>query len=233
MTESDWQDGSYPERMLVYLHGRASNRKLRLLACAWVRCLWDSIEDDAVRRAVEVAERFADDLAGERERQSAWMGVRELTRGAGLGDSRRHWQALAAGNAAHARIQVAVREVARCVAEAAGERARQAVAENPWGAGAWQARRAAVAGMRDTQGRLVREVFGNPLRPPPQLPALPPEVLAFARTMYAGRAFDGMPQLGDALEEAGCADAEVLAHCRGVEGHVRGCWVLDLVLGNT
>jgi hypothetical protein len=37
--------------------------------------------------------------------------------------------------------------------------------------------------------------------------------------------------LGDALEDAGCTDTELLAHLRGPGPHVRGCWVLDLLLG--
>jgi hypothetical protein len=52
-----------------------------------------------------------------------------------------------------------------------------------------------------------------------------------AQTIYDQKAFDGMPILGDALEEAGCTDADILSHCRQAEAHVRSCWVLDLVLG--
>ena len=40
-----------------------------------------------------------------------------------------------------------------------------------------------------------------------------------------------MPILADALQDAGCDDEAVLAHCRGAGPHVRGCWVVDLVLG--
>ena len=40
-----------------------------------------------------------------------------------------------------------------------------------------------------------------------------------------------MPVLADALEEAGCQDAIILNHCREPGGHVRGCWVVDLLLG--
>jgi hypothetical protein len=46
-----------------------------------------------------------------------------------------------------------------------------------------------------------------------------------------GRALDRLPILADALEEAGCTDADILAHCRGPGPHVRGCWVVDLLLG--
>jgi hypothetical protein len=51
-----------------------------------------------------------------------------------------------------------------------------------------------------------------------------------AEAIYEERAFDRMPILADALEEAGCADADVLRHCRDPGPHVRGCWVLDLIL---
>jgi hypothetical protein len=40
-----------------------------------------------------------------------------------------------------------------------------------------------------------------------------------------------MPILADALEDAGCDNADILQHCRGAGEHVRGCWVVDLVLG--
>jgi hypothetical protein len=44
-------------------------------------------------------------------------------------------------------------------------------------------------------------------------------------------AFDRMPILADALQDDGCEDTDILAHCRGAGPHVRGCWVVDLVLG--
>ena len=56
---------------------------------------------------------------------------------------------------------------------------------------------------------------------------------ALAGAIYDERAFDRLPVLGDALEDAGCADAAILAHCRGPGEHVRGCWVVDLLLGKS
>lgn len=56
-------------------------------------------------------------------------------------------------------------------------------------------------------------------------------VVGLAGGMYAGRDFGPMPVLADALEDAGCADDAILAHCRGGGPHVRGCWVIDLALG--
>jgi hypothetical protein len=52
-----------------------------------------------------------------------------------------------------------------------------------------------------------------------------------AEYIYASREFSAMPILADALQEAGCEDAQVLTHCRANRPHARGCWVLDAILG--
>jgi hypothetical protein len=79
---------------------------------------------------------------------------------------------------------------------------------------------------------LLRDIFGNPCRPVKFKPAWrSPTAVALARELYESRDFSAMPVLGDALEDAGCDHADVLAHCRGPRAfHVRGCWVVDLVL---
>ncbi len=56
-------------------------------------------------------------------------------------------------------------------------------------------------------------------------------VVHLARQMYSERAFGAMPVLADALQDAGCDNEDILNHCRGPATHVRGCWVIDLVLG--
>ncbi len=82
------------------------------------------------------------------------------------------------------------------------------------------------------QSLLLHDIFGNPFHPVAFDPAWRTEaVVGPARGVYEDRAFDRLPVLADALEDAGCADAAVLAHCRGPGPHVRGCWVVDLVLG--
>jgi hypothetical protein len=89
---------------------------------------------------------------------------------------------------------------------------------------------------RAVQARLLRCIVGGPFHPPP---SLPPAVLAWkdgtvpriAQAIYDERAFDRLPILADALEDAGCADADILSHCRSAGPHVRGCWVVDLILG--
>jgi hypothetical protein len=88
---------------------------------------------------------------------------------------------------------------------------------------------------RAAQCPLLRDIFGNPFRPVPLHPAWlawnDGTVPKLAQAIYEERAFDRLPVLGDALEEAGCTDADILSHCRSGGEHVRGCWVIDLLLG--
>jgi hypothetical protein len=82
------------------------------------------------------------------------------------------------------------------------------------------------------QVTLLRDIFGNPFRPITIEAAWQTaNVVALAQAIYDERAFDRMPILGDALEDAGCTNANMLMHCRQPGEHVRGCWVVDLVLG--
>lgn len=79
---------------------------------------------------------------------------------------------------------------------------------------------------------VMREIFGNPFRPV----VFDPEwrtttAVALAQQVYESRDFGALPILADALQDAGCDNDDVLAHCRGAGPHVRGCWVIDLVLG--
>ena len=84
---------------------------------------------------------------------------------------------------------------------------------------------------------ILREVFGNPFRPA----CFSRSVLAWndgtavklAQAIYAERSFDRLPVLADALEDAGCDNADILNHLRGPGPHVRGCWAVDLLLGKS
>ena len=81
------------------------------------------------------------------------------------------------------------------------------------------------------QSDTIRCIFGNPFRRVAADPAwLTSDVLALARSIYAERAFDRLPILADALQDAGCHDDEVLGHCWSDGPHARGCWVVDLAL---
>jgi hypothetical protein len=90
-----------------------------------------------------------------------------------------------------------------------------------------------VTRLRKMTPHLLRDIFGNPFRPVAFDPAWRSEsAVALARTAYDTRNFSLLPILADALEEAGCDHPDVLAHCRQPDAtHVRGCWVVDGVLG--
>jgi hypothetical protein len=90
---------------------------------------------------------------------------------------------------------------------------------------------ACVRWLREEMALLITDVFGNPFRPVTCSPAWQtPTATALAQAIYEERGFTDLPILGDALEEAGCDNAEMLAHCRQTGPHVRGCWVLDALL---
>ena len=93
---------------------------------------------------------------------------------------------------------------------------------------------AAFAAAQARNCRLIRDIFGNPFR----LAAIDPSLLSWeggivvklAQGIYDDLAFDRLPVLADALEDAGCDDAHFLSHLRSDGPHVRGCWALDLCL---
>jgi hypothetical protein len=89
-----------------------------------------------------------------------------------------------------------------------------------------------------TLASLMRDIFGNPYH---SAPAINPQwldwqagtVVKLAQIIYDKRRFADLPILADALEEAGCDNPDILAHCRSGGEHVRGCWVVDLLLGKS
>ena len=94
---------------------------------------------------------------------------------------------------------------------------------------------AATAAEATAQTELIRHIVGNPFRPVSLNPAWlawnDGTVPRITQAIYDDRAFDRMPILADALEDAGCQDQDILGHCRQPGEHVRGCWVVDLLLG--
>jgi hypothetical protein len=98
---------------------------------------------------------------------------------------------------------------------------------------AYEVERKVQAVVEEAQCDLLRDIFGNPFR---SVRAhswwLTPTVVALARGIYEDRAFDRLPILSDALQDAGCVDEEILAHCRRLGPHVSGCWVVDAMLSN-
>jgi hypothetical protein len=222
MTEAEWRDCCEPEKMLTFLHesGRASDRKLRLFACACLRRVWPS-HGAAEREVVRVAEHYAD-------REAKVGSLLNAARRAGWPLALSGVTFLPRGLPRESHAEHAVKTAAFCAAQAA-ELA---------GAGAYDRERAHDR-ERAAQAGLLRCVFGSPCRKRSSDPAWrTPDVVALARSAYKERATpEGTldPQrlavLADALEEAGCANPDILGHLRGPGPHVRGCFVTDLLLG--
>src|SRR5262249_31103144 len=97
-----------------------------------------------------------------------------------------------------------------------------------------EARANALSVAQFVEATLLRDIFGNPFRSVAVNPAWrTANVIALAQAIYDDRAFGRMPILGDALEDAGCDNGDILNHCRASGEHVRGCWVVDLLLGKS
>jgi hypothetical protein len=211
MTEAEWLACENPHAILFVLEGQASARKLRLFCCSCVRRVWNQLADSEVfRRAVEVTEGFVEGRMTLNELTAA---ERDAQNAVGNTSRKRYAQRAAAWCASE---PMDAASIARSVAE-----------------GSLQGSRKAHQRERLAQASLLRDIFGNPFRPVAFAPAWRTEaVVALASQMYGSREFANMPILADALEDAGCDNDDVLAHCRDPKGgHVRGCWVVDLVLG--
>lgn len=243
MTEAEWDACADPGPMLEFLRGKASNRKLRLFTVACCRRVWNLMEDERSRRAIQAAEEFADGVLGQAEQQSM---RRQALDAASADGSHAEWAAqrlltryVADCFAAHDSVHP--RGVPQAVVHAVGRRASAGVyyadRNNEDAAAlierARAAKTAAEAAESNQQCPLLRCIFGSlPFRPITIDPCgLTSPVTQLATAIYEERAFDRMPILGDALEDAGCTNASILEHCRSGGEHVRGCWVVDLVLG--
>jgi hypothetical protein len=223
--------------MLAVVRGRASGRKFRLFACACCRRIWELLPEDYSRKTVEAAELFADGRFDARQMKAARMA--NLKPGEDVGCARTvgmigiarigsgPYAAYAAWWAAAPKPEKAARLSAENAA-LAGKCA--ALSENK----AWSPEERDDVWEKELTGEavLLREVFGNPFRPAvPQQRWLTPTVVKIAQQVDNERYFEDLPVLADALEDAGCDNADILSHCRGPGPHVRGCWVLDLILG--
>jgi hypothetical protein len=230
MTEAEWLAGTDPAPMLGFLRDKESDRKLRLFACACARRVWHLQADSRSRRAVEVVERYADGQAGAEDLRLAVIGAENVA-DALLGSATTAGQQ-AQASAAHAAFSATL--TAEVAADYAAANAASAAFHAATSAGAPSAARDREA-ERAKQADLLREIFGNPVRPPCVAPAWlawgDRMAVKLAEAIDEERAFGRLPVLADALEDAGCTDAELLGHLRGPGPHVRGCWAIDLLLG--
>jgi len=202
--------------------GDVPERKHRLFGIACCRRIRHLCPENEIWQALEVAEQYSDGLVSELELQDAAQVVKDfrqalVTSGA---DVAKDWTA--------AGVQVCLTESDYRLAGEAAYHSSMAVEK-----------KTGMASERhveeEKQCDLFREIIGNPFRrvdvDPAWLSSNDGAAAYLAQNIYDERAFNQMPELADALESAGCTNDGLLTHCRQEREHVRGCWVLDLLLG--
>lgn len=223
MTESEWLASEDLLGMLECLEaalrgGRLSDRVRRLFAVACARRVWNHLVSDVSRTAVELSEHAADHPVPERDlwiaNGNADDAVYELN---DLPENDpRIWAAYTASYCAHAELDI------------------DTMTDVGFDSGS-------IGGGDGAVAHRLRDLVGNPFRPVTIDPAwLTPTVATLAQSVYDERIMpsgeldpDRLAVLSDALEEAGCDNADILSHLRSPGPHVRGCWAPDLLLGKT
>jgi hypothetical protein len=211
LDEAAWLSENYIRDMLTHLcyemkvqQTKGGQRKLRLYACACCRLIWGLLPSEACQQAVETAERYAEGKATKQDLEAAYSSIVPFL-------SSMVGQALA-----------------RTTSPEAKRSAWTGVDASSAFHGKWVADDGPFC-------LVLRDIFGNPFRPAAMkrhwLTANDRAIVNLARAIYDEKAFDRMPILADALEDAGCDSADILDHCRGPGPHVRGCWVVDQLLG--
>jgi hypothetical protein len=222
MTEAEWLDCMDVNRLMAYVTRegtKGDRRKGRLFLCACCRRIWDHL-GTRMQYTVESAERFAEgklslkQMAAARADAQRAVGRFELTEAPAV--TAALWTVYHGERSLLSWLQAGAQA---CV---------EAVCEEARDVGAW-------AAARTTQAALLHDIFGNPFRPVPIDPAWlawhDGLVRQMTQDICARRAFDEMPVLADALEDASCDNTDLLSHCRGKGDHAIGCWVLDRLLG--
>jgi len=211
MTEAEWLTSNDPIRLLEFVD-LASRRKARLLGCAMCRQVWHEVRDERCRNELRAAEQLADGRASQSFVETATFEA-ETAYEEALGSERSEVLAV------YAAISLTVGDIDAVDIEAI---CRATADLAPFG-----------QNVRLVQADLIREVLGNPFRSPAfNSDWRTTDVKLLAEGTYAANAFQRLPILADALQDAGRDSEDLLNHLRDTSAtHVRGCWALDLVLG--
>jgi hypothetical protein len=217
MTEAEWQQFVNVEPMLVGLRRTFGGEKIRLFGCLVYRRVWDRL-DDGFRYLLDITEEWATSAISFEEWRGAWERNPNPFQAGAFGDDAQIVRSLATstyGYVLSAAWRAAVRARQMAVSHAPAESLKGfEKAERKW------------------QAVVLRDLYGNPFRPVAADPSwLTSTVVQLAEGIYRDRAFDRMPILADALQDAGCENEDVLNHCRQPGVHARGCWLVDLLTG--
>jgi hypothetical protein len=248
MTEAEWLECTHPTPMLEFLRGKASDRKLRLFACACCRRICQYLKDKDSRRLVEVAESFADGAASAIQLYTTWNRAADAQEAI-------HYEGGDAVDQSAAEAVLGLKEellitqVFEGIEEAAGEARAGEAWERVYNTPGKDYRtqeaehndecEAGAEAEQVVQSALLRDLLGNAFRPVFIDAAwLTPIVISLATAGYKERSLPSgeldqarLAVLADALEEAGCTDTSILEHLRSPGPHVRGCWAVDLLIG--
>ena len=213
MTEAEWATSPDGRDLLFMSNLRLETwpiaRTPRLLACAACRLEWDKLSDPRSREAIEVAERYCDGEATRKSLAEAHRAATVAYREARARRTSAHIPSWAVSKATRPNNPMGAMLETLC-AISGGE-------DNPW------CGELAVM-IRDAFGpRLYRQVAFDPCW-------RTSTVMNVASTIYEERAFQCLPILADALMDANCSASELIDHLQANGPHIRGCWVLDLVL---
>jgi hypothetical protein len=236
MTEAEWLRSDDPQAMLTLMRGKESSRQLRLFCVACFQIVHPLLPGKAAQDLMTWIEKSADRLVspeGDETGRLYWAAR------AGLPCDHLRAGVRNAARAANSAL-VLMSEYAQNYPDRKGKRAESEavcgvsrfVVEAVKGSAKGN-RAAVVTGEKQRQANLVRDIFFTPFRTAAVPPAwLTCDVVSLAQAIYSDGAFDRIPILGDALEDAGCDKIEVLEHCRQSGEHVKGCWLVDLLLRN-
>ena len=246
MQEYGWRHWNDFAAMARELENQPNPRKMRLAACACLRRVWALFDDPRLWTAVEAAEDYANfrvnrqrlkavrsSLAaiGEESRRQVVYDKAAVPDWADTDPDHAEWRVLASAD-----DLPAVRKM-RLVDLVLNSNALTWYSLSSVSNGVTQlVRQSPIEDSLEEQKahcELLRDVFGNPFRPVHFSPDWRTDTaISLARVMYDAREFSAMPILADALQDAGCDNDDILTHCRDTAlTHVRGCWVVDLVLG--
>ena len=230
MEMPEWLESAAPSQLGVFLGKQTSPRKSGLFIRHLCRCFPKVFHDPRNQTALDSADRYEAGEVSEADFLATLRPVEEIAAQsqAGLAE----WTLNRTGDVdRHRRVGMAAR-ITREVATTgfypdALMDLRRAVLEH--GVGGGPRKNPIARAMRP----LFLEHFGNPEQPVALDPSwLTDTALSLARHIYESRDFSVMPILADAMQDAGCDNDDILNHCREANGvHVRGCWVVDLVLG--
>jgi hypothetical protein len=224
MEGDEWVVSTDPTRMLDILgrRFRPSRRKSLLFTVAIWRRLWNLLTDHRLEEAVKTAELFADGRCDEDALEFARADLRRLQ--VDLCD----WSSACKFGL----VWLLMRDPA--FPQEAIESAQHARSAARSYSLSRSHKKPCDTVEQEAQTAILRDIFGNPFLPATFDPDWRTSTaVALAQQMYDSRDFSAMPILADELQDAGCDSTEILDHCRGAGPHVRGCWVVDLVLGKS